>query len=89
MLQLLYRAGRLELVSCWHDWSEECGTVKDEYFWEDLIVARKIFKVNPEKHVDIGSRVDGFIAYVASFRELEVFDVDLLQRKYQVLNSSR
>jgi len=25
--------------------------------------------------VDIGSRVDGFVAHVASFREIEVFDV--------------
>lgn len=30
---------------------------------------------NPEKHVDIGSRVDGFVAHVASFREIEVFDI--------------
>jgi hypothetical protein len=27
------------------------------------------------KHVDIGSRVDGFVAHEASFREIEVFDV--------------
>jgi SAM-dependent methyltransferase len=67
-------AGRFELMPCLHDWSEECGMVKNEYFWQDLLVSRKIFKANPEKHVDIGSRVDGFIAYVASFRELEVFD---------------
>jgi len=25
--------------------------------------------------VDIGSRVDGFVAHVASFREIEVFDI--------------
>jgi len=26
-------------------------------------------------HVDIGSRVDGFVAHVASFRKIEVFDI--------------
>ena len=34
-----------------------------------------IYAARPEKHVDVGSRVDGFVAHVASFREIEVFDV--------------
>lgn len=68
-------AGRLELLACLHDWYEEGGSAKNEYFWQDLIVARKIFYAMPEKHVDIGSRVDGFVAHVASFREIEVLDV--------------
>lgn len=68
-------SGRLELLPCLHDWYEEGGTTKSEYFWQDLLVARMIFAANPEKHVDIGSRVDGFVAHIASFREVEVFDV--------------
>jgi len=67
--------GRLELLPCLHDWYEEGGTTKNEYFWQDLLVARKIFAANPKKHVDIGSRMDGFVAHVASFREIEVFDI--------------
>lgn len=39
------------------------------------MVARAIHTAKPVKHVDIGSRVDGFVAHVASFREIEVFDV--------------
>lgn len=68
-------SGRLELVPCLHDWHEEGGATKNEYFWQDLLVARKIFAANPEIHVDIGSRVDGFVAHVASFREIRVFDI--------------
>lgn len=68
-------SGRLELLPCLHDWYEEGGTTKSEYFWQDLLVARKVFEAKPERHVDIGSRVDGFVAHVASFREIEVFDV--------------
>lgn len=68
-------AGRIELVPCLHDWYEEGGTTKSEYFWQDLLVARIIFEAKPEKHVDVGSLVGGFIAHVASFREIEVFDV--------------
>lgn len=67
--------GRLEFVPCLHDWYEEGGATKNEYFWQDLVVARKIFSAKPIKHVDIGSRVDGFVAHVASFREIEVFDI--------------
>ncbi|OIQ87093.1 hypothetical protein GALL_310490 [mine drainage metagenome] len=67
--------GHYELVPCLHDWYEEGGTTKNEYFWQDLLVARKIFAAKPDKHVDIGSRVDGFVAHVASFREIEVFDI--------------
>jgi SAM-dependent methyltransferase len=68
-------SGRLEFLPCLHDWHEEGGATKLEYFWQDLLVARKIFAAKPERHVDVGSRVDGFVAHVASFREIEVFDV--------------
>ena len=67
--------GRLELRPCLHDWYEEGGTTRNEYFWQDLLVARMIFEAGPEKHVDVGSRVDGFVAHVASFREIEVLDI--------------
>lgn len=67
--------GRMELLPCLQDWTEEAGGIKNEYFWQDLLVARRILRANSHKHVDIGSRVDGFIAHVASFREIEVFDV--------------
>lgn len=68
-------SGRMEMVPCLHDRHEEGGMTKNEYFWQDLIVARKIYAEKPVKHVDIGSRVDGFVAHVASFRDIEVFDV--------------
>jgi hypothetical protein len=67
--------GRLYYVPCLQDWSEEGGSTKSEYFWQDLLVARMIFEARPQKHVDVGSRVDGFVAHVASFRDIEVFDV--------------
>lgn len=68
-------AGKMKLMPCLHDRYEEGGATKSEYFWQDLLVARAIHEANPVKHVDIGSRVDGFVAHVASFRECEVFDV--------------
>jgi hypothetical protein len=68
-------AGTLSWLPCLHDRYEEGGTTKSEYFWQDLLVARWIFAARPERHVDVGSRVDGFVAHVASFRDIEVFDV--------------
>ena len=58
-----------------NDRSSEAGTIKGHYFFQDLFVAQKIFNSQPKKHVDIGSRIDGFVAHVASFREIEVFDI--------------
>lgn len=60
---------------CIEDRPQESGTASGHYFHQDLLVAAKIFKNNPVKHADIGSRVDGFISHVASFREIEVFDI--------------
>ena len=54
------------------------------YFYQDLLAARRIFENHPEKHVDIGSRIDWFVAHVASFREIEVFDIR--PQKSQVKN---
>lgn len=67
--------GRITILPCLHDRFEEAGATKSEYFWQDLLVARWIFAAMPRRHVDIGSRVDGFVAHVASFRDIEVFDV--------------
>lgn len=68
-------AGNMKFMPCLHDRYEEGGAANSEYFWQDLLVARAIHAAKPVKHVDIGSRVDGFVAHVASFREIEVFDV--------------
>lgn len=67
--------GVMRVMPCLNDRFEEGGATKNEYFWQDLLVARWIHAANPSRHVDVGSRVDGFVAHVASYRELEVFDV--------------
>jgi hypothetical protein len=68
-------SGRIGLKPCLHDRQEEAGVTGSEYFWQDLMVARWIFESKPARHVDVGSRVDGFVAHVASFRQIEVLDV--------------
>ena len=57
------------------DINSKSGTVRGHYFHQDLLVARYIYESNPVRHIDIGSRVDGFVAHVASYREIEVLDI--------------
>jgi hypothetical protein len=57
------------------DRNSDSGFIKSHYFWQDSLVARKIFESNPIKHVDVGSRIDGFVTHISSFREIEVFDI--------------
>ncbi len=58
-----------------HEKKQQSGTARGHYFHQDLLVARRIHDSKPEKHVDIGSRIDGFVAHVAAFREIEVLDI--------------
>ena len=61
----------------------ESGNVKGHYFHQDLYVAKRIFNARPKKHLDIGSRIDGFVAHLAVFREVEVLDIRPLTSSVQ------
>jgi len=60
---------------CLSDRLNDGGLAKGHYFHQDLLVARRIYLNKPRIHVDIGSRIDGFVAHVASFRPIEVMDI--------------
>jgi hypothetical protein len=53
----------------------EAGSMRGAYFHQDLHVAQRIHAANPRRHVDVGSRIDGFVAHVASFRAIEIVDI--------------
>ena len=61
------------------DYSDSAGSARGHYFHQDLLVASLIAKKNPNRHIDIGSRIDGFVAHIASFRRIEVLDVRPLE----------
>lgn len=63
------------MYPCLADRFEAAGSASGHYLFQDLLVAQKIFSNQPKKHVDIGSRLNGFVAHVAAFREIEVFDI--------------
>ncbi len=57
------------------DETENDAILSGHYFYQDWLVANRIFLNNPAVHVDAGSRVDGFVAHVASFRSIRVIDI--------------
>lgn len=67
--------GKLVLKPCMHDRTDQAGAATNEYFIQDLLVAQLVHQKSPRRHLDIGSRIDGFVAHVASYRNIDVMDV--------------
>jgi len=65
----------IKLYPILDDRYKQGGTATGHYFHQDLLVAKKIYEAKPKRHIDIGSRVDGFIAHLAVFREVEIIDI--------------
>ncbi|NUN09441.1 MAG: DUF268 domain-containing protein [Ignavibacteriaceae bacterium] len=63
------------LYPCLDDRFDSAGSLPLHYFHLDLHVASRIYINQPSLHVDIGSRIDGFIAHIAVFRQVEIFDI--------------
>ena len=55
--------------------AQQGGTMSGHYFHQDLLVARRVYERGPRRHIDVGSRTDGFVAHVAVFREIEILDI--------------
>ena len=58
-----------------HERNESAGIATGHYFWQDMLVARRILRASPVRHVDVGSRVDGLITHLLVFRDVDVVDV--------------
>ena len=67
---------REEISPYLRDMEMGAGAVGGDYFYQDIWAARKIHERMPDGHVDIGSRIDGFIAHLLVFMEnVTVMDV--------------
>ncbi len=56
------------------EWDEAAGD-PGAYFHQDRLVASWIYQAAPVRHVDVGSRIDGFIGSLSVFRKVEVIDI--------------
>ncbi len=67
------------------DFRDSAGTAKGHYFYQDLWAAKSVFAASPSSHVDIGSRIDGFVGHVLSFMPVTVIDVRPLESEVEGL----
>lgn len=67
--------GKFRIAPITREANEPSGSANGHYFWQDLICAKWIAEANPKKHLDIGSRIDGFIAHLLAFREVTILDI--------------
>jgi SAM-dependent methyltransferase len=51
------------------------GSAQGHYFFQDLWAARKLAEWGVQSHVDVGSRIDGFVAHILPFCEVEYVDI--------------
>jgi SAM-dependent methyltransferase len=66
---------------CLVDRFSEAGSMRGHYFHQDLWASSQIFIANPLHHVDIGSRLDGFIAQLLVFRSIMYVDIRKIETK--------
>ncbi len=70
-----WRARLAELKPMLQDRHAPAGSAQGHYFLQDLWAAQRVWRLRPEEHVDVGSRVDGFVAHVASFCPVKYVDI--------------
>jgi hypothetical protein len=61
------------------DYRAQAGNARGQYFHQDLWAARRIYAARPPMHVDVGSRIDGFVAHVLTFMPVTVVDIRPLE----------
>jgi SAM-dependent methyltransferase len=74
-----WRANIFDLKWRLEEAKTEAGHARGHYFLQDLWAAQAINARSPVSHVDVGSRIDGFVAHVAAFCPVEYVDVRPLQ----------
>ena len=73
------------MIPVLNDYNDQAGTLKGHYVHQDLWAAKKIYEANPKRHIDVGSRIDGFITSLLSHRAVEVVDIRKLTSPYENL----
>jgi len=72
------RTFRFSIRDWWfrtYDRFSDAGSLTWHYFWQDLWAAANLFESGVRDHVDVGSRVDGFIAHLLPFCHVTVIDI--------------
>jgi SAM-dependent methyltransferase len=65
---------------------EAAGSISDDYFALDLWAAKKTLSLQPSSHLDVGSRLDGFVAHILCWSRVDVLDIRNLSSTVPGLN---
>lgn len=68
------------------DRAASAGDARGHYFFQDLWAARKIVARKPAEHIDVGSRIDGFIAHLLPFMPVAQLDIRPLKSSVEGLS---
>jgi len=74
-----FPVSRPDLEPILTDYRAQAGIARGHYFHQDLWAARKIAARRPQTHVDIGSRIDGFVAHLLTVMPVTVIDIRPLE----------
>jgi SAM-dependent methyltransferase len=53
----------------------ESGSINHHYFHQDLWMAKKIYENKTQNHIDVGSRLDGFIGHILPYCKVKYVDI--------------
>jgi SAM-dependent methyltransferase len=70
-----WRASFTEIKPCLKDRHDAAGAARGHYFLQDIWAAQRVFRHAAVAHVDVASRVDGFVAHVVSFKPVTYVDI--------------
>lgn len=68
------------------DRNKKSGEINNHYFHQDLWAAKNIFENNVSHHVDVGSRLDGFVAHLLPFCSVDYIDIRPIENEIDNLN---
>lgn len=80
-----------ELLPRLNDRNQLSGSYDNEYFLTDLFISQYIYanNLNINNLLDVGSRVDGFVSNVASFRKINIIDIRNVPKELKNIKGKR
>ena len=72
-----------------HERFEDAGTAEGHYFFQDLWAADYLYKSNIQEIVDVGSRIDGFIAHILPKIKVNYVDIRPIGKFHENFNFSQ
>lgn len=64
-----------DIYPCLHDRGSASQSGRGHYFYQDIWALGRVVERLPEKHVDVGSRIDGFAGQLSAICSVEYIDI--------------